>query len=127
MKILLADKKGIATSARKEVLEDRFHYDVDSVSTFEEFKALYAAGKYHIVIVDFTMESGREVLDLIDRIDAKQRVIILSASEDYSEHKGCAYCVEHHYRRRLKEPIGILELGNLIRDFDYTRCAFYHE
>lgn len=127
MKLLLIDKQGLATYAREEILKDQFHHNVDYAFSYDEFKAKYAAGIYSIVIVDFALDYGTKALEEIDRIDPKQRVIILSESEAYSEPNGCAYCVEHHNRRRLKPPVSIIELGSLIRDFDYTSCAYYHD
>jgi len=127
MKLLLIDKKDLSTFAREEVLRDQYHHDVDYAFTLEEFRAKYAKGAYRIVIVDFALEVGAAALEAIDRIDPNQRVILLSDSDAYSEPEGCAYCVEHHNRRRLKKPVGVMDLANLIRDFDYTRCAYYHE
>lgn len=127
MKLLLIDKAGLATFAREEILQDQFHHRVDYAFSYNEFKAKYRVGLYRVVIVDFALEFGAKALEEIDRLDAKQRVIILSESEAYSEPNGCAYCVAYHNRRRLKEPVSVMELGSLIRDFDYTNCAYYHD
>lgn len=127
MKLLLIDKQGLATFAREEVLKDQFHHHVDYAFSYDEFKAKYRPGSYKIVIVDFALDYGAKALEDIDRIDPKQRVVILSESEAYSEPRGCAYCVEHYNRRRLKPPVSVMELGNLIRDFDDTSCAYYHD
>ena len=127
MKLILVDKKDLAAFAREEVLKDQYHHTVDNAFTFDEFKSKFAAGKYHIVILDFATEVGAKALEEIDRLDPNQRVITLSASEGYSEPKGCAYCVEHHNRRHLKEPVSVMELANVVREFDDTRCAYYHD
>ncbi len=127
MKLILIDKQDLATLARKEILQDQFHFNIDYVSSYEDFAAWYAKGKYHIVMLDFSLEAGAKALEMIDSVDPKQRVIIISDSEKYSEPNGCAYCVEHYNRRRLKEPVSVFEVANLIRDFDYTACAYYHE
>jgi DNA-binding NarL/FixJ family response regulator len=127
MKLLLIDKQDLSTFAREEVLRDQYHHEVDYAFTFDEFKEKYAVGKYRIIILDFMLEAGAKALEEIDRLDPKQRVIILSASEAYSEPHGCAYCVEHYNRRRLKKPVGVMELADLIRDFDYASCTHYHD
>ena len=127
MKLILIDKQDLSTLARKEILQDQFHFDIDNVSTYEDFAAKYAKGKYHIVMLDFSLEAGAKALEMIDSVDPKQRVVIISDSEKYSEPNGCAYCVKHYNRRRLKEPVSVFEVANLIRDFDYTTCAYYHE
>lgn len=127
MKILLVDKNDIATISRVEFLQDQAHHEVESVSTFDAFKARFAKGRYKIVILDFAFEAGKEALDYIDRIDPEQRVITISDSDDYSEPHGCLYCVKRFRRRRLKKPFPLMELADLIRDFDLVSCAHYHE
>ena len=127
MKLILVDKQDLSTIAREEILRDQFHFEVDYAFTFEDFAAKFAKGKYRVVLIDFAIEAGAKALELVDEVDPKQRVVILSASESYSEPHGCPYCVEHYNRRRLKKPVSVIEVANLIRDFDYTSCAYYHE
>ena len=127
MKLILVDKKDIATFAREEVLRDQYHHTVDYAFTFDEFAGKFAVDKYRIVILDFAIEAGAKALEAVNRLDPKQRVIVISASEAYSEPHGCAYCVEHYNRRRLKKPVGVMDLANLIRDFDYSPCTYYHD
>jgi len=127
MKLLFVDKKDIATFARLEVLRDQYHHQVDYASTFDEFLSEYAVDKYHIVILDFAVEAGAKAIEYIDRTDPKQRVIIISVSEAYSEPNGCVHCAGHFNRHRLKEPVGVMDLANAIRDFDYAPCAHYRD
>ena len=127
MKLLLVDRKDIATFAREEVLSQQYHHQVDYAFTYDEFLSKYAVDKYRIVILDFAVEAGAKALSYIEGTDPKQRVIIISGSEAYSESNGCAHCVERYNRRRLKKPVGIADLANAIRDFDYAPCAHYHE
>ena len=127
MNLLLIDKIGLAVSAREMVFEEQYHFNVDHAYTVEDVREKYAADKYDVVIVDFSYEPGAEALTLIEGINPKQRVIVLSDSDAYSEPNGCAYCVEHSNRRRLKSPVSIMALANLVRDFDYTQCAHFHE
>ena len=127
MKLILVDKKDIATFAREEVLRDQYHHNVDYAFTLDEFKTKFAVGKYRVAIVDFAVEAGAHALEHIDRLDPKQRVIIISASEGYSEPHGCAYCAEHYNRRRLRKPISVMDLAGLISNFDYSPCTYYHD
>jgi len=127
MKLILIDKQDIATIAREEVLRDQYHYKVDYAFTFEDFQSKFAVGKYRIVILDFAIEPGAEALEFVNSQDPTQRMIVISASNEYSEPHGCAYCVEHFNRRRLMKPFSVMELANLIRDFEETSCAYYRE
>ena len=127
MKLLFVGKKEIASFTRISVLRDQYHYQVDYAFTADAFIAEYAVDKYHIIILDFAVEAGTVALEYIERKDPKQRVIVISASESYSEANGCAYCIERFNRHRLKEPVGIMDLVNAIRDFDYTPCMHCHD
>lgn len=127
MKLILIDKQDVATLARETVLRDQYHFSVEYVFSFEEFKRKYSAGKYHVVILDFALDAGAKALELVDRTAPKQRVVVISASEAYSEPLGCAYCVEHHNRRRLKKPFSVMELAEIVQEFDNTSCAYYHD
>ncbi len=127
MKLLYVDKAGLSTLTRAQMLADQHKLDVEPVTTYEAFTEKYAKGVYHAVIIDFTVEAGQKALELIDRIDPKQRVITISATESYSEPHGCTYCAGHHNRRRLKEPFPLSDLAGLIRDFDFVGCVYYRE
>jgi DNA-binding NtrC family response regulator len=127
MKLILIDQDNIATIAREEILTDQYHYDVDNALTFDDFKSKYTVGKYHIVILDFAIDAGAKALEYIDKTDPKQRVIVISAGKEYNVEYGCDYCVEHYNRRLLKKPLSVMELANVIREFDDTSCAYYHD
>jgi len=127
LKLILIDQHNIATIAREEVLRDQHHFDVDYTTTFEEFRAQYSIGKYDIAILDFAFEAGAKALEHIDETNPQQRVIVISEDEEYIAPNGCAYCVEHYSRRRMIKPFSVMDLANLIRDFDYTHCTYYRD
>ena len=127
MKLILVDRNDIGSLSRLQALKDQHGFYVDFTFSLESFLRQFARDKYHIVIIDFSIESGKDALDHVDSIDPKQRVITISASDAYSEPHGCAYCVEHFNRRRLKKPFPVMELVNLINDFDQVGCEHYHD
>lgn len=127
MKLMLVDRNDVGSLTRLQALKDQHGFDVDFAFTYEMFASNFAKGKYRIVLIDFAVEAGRDALELIDSVDPKQRVITISASDTYSEPHGCAYCVEHFNRRRLKKPFSVMELVNLIHDFDQSGCEYYHD
>ena len=123
-KILFIDDDDFKTEMRAQLLTDTRHHQVVVVDSFEEVKILYQKNKFDIVIIDFARDFGLESLRYIDSIDHMQKMITISENEEYSEPKGCEYCVSHHQRRRLMSPFPFPELVHLIESFDLTMCAF---
>ena len=122
-KILFIDNDDFQTEMRAQLLSDTYHHQVVVVDSFEEVEILYQKNKFDIVIIDFARDFGAESLKYIDSIDHMQRMITISENEEYSEPKGCDYCVSHHQRRRLKLPFPFPELVHLIDSFEMTMCA----
>ncbi len=108
---------------RAQLLSDTYHHQVVVVDSFKEVEILYQKNKFDIVIIDFARDFGAESLKYIDSIDHMQRMITISENEEYSEPKGCDYCVSHHQRRRLIPPFPFPELVHLIDSFEMTMCA----
>ena len=126
MKILLVDHDDLQTETRAILIHEMCHHDVDVVETLEDALAAFEQGKYEVVIIDFALDFGREFLRHIDGADRAQRVIALSATMEYSELKGCDYCIAHHNRRRLMKPVSIQKLILLVEDFDLYPCEYYN-
>ena len=122
-KILFIDNDDFQTEMRAQLLSDTYHHQVVVVDSFEEVEILYQKNKFDIVIIDFARDFGAESLKYIDSIDHMQRMITISENEEYSEPKGCDYCVSHHQRRRLIPPFPFPELVHLIDSFEMTMCA----
>ena len=122
-KILFIDNDDFQTEMRAQLLSDTYHHQVVVVDSFEEVEILYQKNKFDIVIIDFARDFGAESLKYIDSIDHMQRMITISENEEYSEPKGCDYCVSHHQRRRLIPPFPFPELVHLINSFEMTMCA----
>lgn len=123
-KILFIDDDDFQTEMRAQLLTDTRQHQVVIVDSLDEVKILYQKNKFDIVIIDFARDFGAESLRYIDSIDPMQRMITISENEEYSEQKGCDYCVSHHQRRRLKPPFPFPELVRLIENFDLTMCPF---
>ena len=124
LKILFIDDDDFQTEARAQLLTDMRHHLVVVVDSFEEVKILYQKGKFDIVIIDFARDFGLESLNYIDTVDPMQKMITISENEEYSEGKGCDYCVARHRRRRMKPPFSFPELVRFIENFDLTICAY---
>jgi|GEM_PF-3468818 len=123
-KILFIDEDNFQTEMRAQLLQAQ--NDVDVVNSFDEVKQLFKKNKYDIVIIDFSREFGLDALKYIDAIDSMQDMITISINEDYSEQKGCDYCLSHHKRRRLIPPFPFPELQRLVSSFDLTTCPAKH-
>jgi DNA-binding NtrC family response regulator len=123
-KILFVDDDNLQTETRAQLLMDTRHHVVVVVDSFDEVKILYQKGKFDIVIIDFARDFGLKSLQYIDSIDPMQKMITISENEEYSESKGCEYCVTHHQRRRLKPPFPFPELVRLIEQFELTSCKY---
>ncbi len=122
-KILFIDDDNFQNEARAQLLIDTRQHVVIVVDSFEEVKILYQKDKFDIVIIDFARDFGQESLRYIESIDPMQTMITISENEEYSEQKGCDYCIQHHRRRRLVPPFAFPELVRLIENFELTVCA----
>lgn len=122
-KILFIDNNDFKTEMRAQLLINTRQHQVDIADSFEDVKELYKKNKYDIVIIDFSRDFGSEGLHYIDAIDHMQKMITISENEEYSEQKGCDYCVSHHQRRRLVPPFPFPELVHLVESFEMTMCA----
>ena len=114
MNLLLIDKDGLPTKARKEILTFRFHFNVESAETLDDVRVNFHAGKYDVIIMNESFEIVAEALEMIEQIDPEQRIVILDS--DVAGERN----LEHQNRRYLSLPVSIMELANVIRDFDYT-------
>ncbi len=123
-KILYIDNDDFQTEMRAQLLVDTRQHKVDIADSFEHVKELYKKNKYDIVIIDFARDFGAQGLNYIDGMDPMQKMITISENEEYSEQKGCDYCVAHHQRRRLVPPFPFPELVHIVESFEMTICAY---
>lgn len=131
MNILFIDKNNFQTQTRAAIIADMPTHTIEIIDNLDDLKHEFKKDKYDIVIIDFDNEEtgkciGKRCLDYVDSVDPQQRVITLSASDDYSDPYGCEHCVKNFRRRRLNKPTPIPNLIRLIDGFDNYSCDHYH-
>ncbi len=100
------------------------HHDVHLIGDSDEAIKFYTEQDPEMVVIDFTIEHGLEVLTKMHELNPVQRIIILSDSLECSELLGCGYCLEHNQLRRVLKHSGIHELLYMIDNFSEMPCAF---
>ena len=131
MKILIIDQNDFQTQTRAALIRDIPNHEVYVIDNVDDLKHEYKKDKYDIVVIDFDNKNeqgciGKRCLDVVDAIDPMQRVITLSASNDYSDPNGCEHCVSNHRRRRLNKPTPLHNLVRMIDGFDGYTCDHFH-
>ena len=122
MKILFVDNISIQNSIRIGLMEQTAHLDVHLISDMEEAIAFYVNESPDIVLIDFTIAHGLDVMYKIIEISPHQRFITLSDSADCSELLGCDFCQENYRKRRILKHQPIHDLLYLIDNFDRMPC-----
>lgn len=92
--------------------------------SFDEIKDIYQKGIFDIVIVNFSLKDGVDILDYILSIDPEQKTITLSEELICSDERGCELCQRDFNKKRLLKPITINKLINAINNFDNTPCRY---
>jgi len=90
-------------------LDEHHIFEVSFCNSLESCSLVYDITEYDIVIINFTIEQGLEVLNHIQTHNPKQRIITLSEELVPSvndEH----HCKKHYNKRRLLKPIDNSEL-----------------
>jgi len=126
MKILFIDKHSIKNSIRLSLLEQMAHHRVHLSEEYDNAMTYYKEENPDIVLIDFSIDFGKEALESILKIMPKQKIITLSDSLDCSEALGCDSCLHHYDKRRLVKHHGIHELLYLIDNFKETPCEYAH-
>lgn len=103
------------------------HHEVHLIGNFDEAIKFYTEQNPDMVIIDFTIKDGAEVLKTILELNPLQHIITLSDSLDCSEFLGCDQCLELYRKRRVLKHEGIHELLYMIDNFSQTPCAFAHK
>jgi two-component SAPR family response regulator len=124
MKILFIDNPSIQNSIRIGLLEQMAHHDVHLIGDFDEAVKFYNEEEPEMVIIDFIIPHGLEILHKILEINPSQHIITLSDSLDCSEFLGCNYCLEHYRKKRVLKHQSIHDLLYLIDNFSEMPCEF---
>ncbi|MGB5867215.1 MAG: hypothetical protein WBG69_04995 [Arcobacteraceae bacterium] len=78
----------------------------------------------HFVVVDFSTQSNKDILDDIIQINPKQKTITVSENLVCSDTDGCNHCVVNYDRRRILKPIDAKLLYETIKFFDEEECNY---
>ncbi len=85
---------------------------------------LYENNNIDIVIINFSLDFGQEILAVITEKTPKQRIITISEELVCSESRGGGFCKKHFNKLRLLKPISTKELISAIKDFDNQICKY---
>lgn len=127
MKILFVDNKSIQNSIRTGLIEQMSNHDVHLIDNTDEALEFFASEGPEIVVIEFTVDFGLEVLHHILALNPSQHIISLSDSLDCSEHFGCDFCLEHYRKKRVLKHQGIHDLLYMIDNFSQMPCEFTHK
>ena len=127
MKILFVDNQSIQNSIRTGLMEQMSNHDVHLIDNTDEALAFFSIERPEIVVIEFTVDFGLEVLHHILALNPSQHIISLSDSLDCSEHFGCDFCLEHYRKKRILKHQGIHDLLYLIDNFSQMPCEFAHK
>ncbi len=122
MKILFIDNDSIQNDIRIALMEQAAHHDIHLIHDAEEAIAFYTAESPDIVLIDFAISHGLDMLYKILEINPLQHIITISDKVDCCEYLGCDYCIENHKIKRILKKQGIHDLLYLIENFDAMPC-----
>lgn len=102
-------------------------FSFDTTNVLNDAKELYLKEDYHIVMVDFTQEVGKELLQFISKESPNQRIITMSNNLECSALQGCEFCMHTLKRKRIFKPLNLKELTNTIKNYDSMICNYMHK
>lgn len=102
-------------------------FSFDTTNVLNDAKELYLKEDYHIVMVDFTQEVGKELLQFISKESPTQRIITMSNNLECSALQGCEFCMHTLKRKRIFKPLNLKELTNTIKNYDSMICNYMHK
>ncbi|MDD2639898.1 MAG: hypothetical protein PHS65_02790 [Arcobacteraceae bacterium] len=117
----------------KEIIElfsyfnDTLHFEVFFLKENDNL-TLYTNNTYDFVILDFSFDFGKKMLNHIIKNNPQQNIIILSEKLEYSCYaEGCDYCQSHYKKLRLLKPLKIDELASALKNFHQQCCKYYNK
>jgi len=127
MKILFIDNDSIQNTIRIGLMEQEAHHDIHMISDEEEAVAFFIDESPDIVLIDFTIPHGLDMLYKILDINPFQDIISISDKLDCCEYLGCGYCLENYNKKRVLKKQGIHDLLYLIENFEGMPCEYAHK
>lgn len=124
MKILMIDHTGLQVQTRKMLLEESIECIIDIATTLGEVHIAYKKNLFDLVIIDHTIENGKNSLDHILEIDSKQPILVVSSAIKCVITR-CEDCVNDHNIRRLNDPTPIRNISRMVSGFKSYTCDHY--
>jgi len=87
---------------------------------------VYNENDIDIVIIDFSDDACRNILDEIVRINPFQKTITISNEIECSDKNGCVHCLKNFNRKRLLNTFNNQDLYYLIKNFDSKQCMYFN-
>ena len=123
MNILIVDTDKNLISVLKHLGELEL-FTVDICNSIDHCSNFMFQKDYHVVLIDFTIEDGRQIIDIINDINPKQRIITVSSELVHCNSEGVEYCNENYNKLRLMKPLDLHELIYYINNFDSLSCKY---
>lgn len=123
--------KNILLIDNDKVLVDLFNHlnDVSELNIFhckdlEDASIIYNKHDLDIVIINFILDFGRDILAYIVESNPHQNIITISDAFEFSEPNGCDYCLSNFNKIRLLKPVSIPKLIDVMKNFNNHKCIF---
>ena len=114
LKVLLVDDDNSLLTVIKSML-DKIGHDSDICRSYIEFnKYINELDNYDIVLTDREMGtfSGNDVMKMIKEVDKDKKVVLMTASDEYSE----KLAINEGFDGYIKKPFSIKDLALLLND-----------
>lgn len=114
LKVLLVDDDNSLLTVIKSML-DKIGHESDICRSYIEFnKYIKELDKYDIVMTDREMGtfSGNDVMKMIKEVDKDKKVVLMTASDEYSE----KLALSEGFDGYIKKPLSIKDLALLLND-----------
>jgi len=102
-------------------------YFIKSTSSLDEAKEWFENDNYSMVLIDFTKDEGRKLLNFVLSKNNQQKIITMSDNFECSETQGCQFCTQNHRRKRVFRPLNLKELIDVIKNFEEQSCTYMHK
>ena len=99
--------------------------NIININNLEDGLKKFNDNDIEFIIIDFSCEESKIMLDEILKIDKYIKTITISNDIRCSNNDGCTDCIKSFRRNRLLNTFEIKELFNLINDFNINRCKYY--
>jgi len=97
---------------------------VDFCEDCDVSKDFYEHNKYDIIVINFSLDYGKTILNYILGKNPKQKIITVSENLECSEIKGGDFCQKNFNKVRLLKPVDLSELIKCIKNFDEYVCEY---